>query len=50
MSEIVESLRDDLAALDAAEAIDGVIIREFEAIYPALDRGDRARGNRPEQP
>ncbi|WP_066903097.1 helix-turn-helix domain-containing protein [Millisia brevis] len=34
MSEIVESLRDDLAALNAAGAIDKVTMREFDAICP----------------
>lgn len=34
MSKIIESLRDDLAALHAAGAIDKVTMREFDAICP----------------
>lgn len=34
MSKIIDSLREDLAALHAAGAIDKVTMREFDAISP----------------
>ena len=34
MSNIIESLRDDLGALEAAGAIDKVTMREFDALCP----------------
>ncbi|MGY6269838.1 helix-turn-helix domain-containing protein [Achromobacter denitrificans] len=38
MSNIIESLRDDLAALYEAGAIDKVTMREFDAICPPAVR------------
>lgn len=35
MSEIIESLRGDLAALEKAGAIDKVTMRDFDTSYPA---------------
>nr|WP_199778372.1 hypothetical protein [Achromobacter spanius] len=38
MTELIESLRDDLAALYRAGSIDKVTMRDFDALCPAPGR------------
>lgn len=42
MSEIIESLRDDLTALQTIGAISAATLREFEAICPASGQESHA--------